>query len=142
MWLVEILLASHCKFFKYSRIINAAAASSPAALAACLVEPARTLPAAKTPGIAVISVGLVTIKTHAVALDFSGQEPDVRGKTDEDKHAVGVPDPARAAEQAEMMAMIQMHGCGSRNGGRAKVWRLKKFWRFLKWGKKNAGRGV
>ncbi len=42
--------------FRYSRTINATVAPSPAALAAWLVAPARTSPAAKTPGIEVWSV--------------------------------------------------------------------------------------
>jgi hypothetical protein len=49
---------------KYCRIISAAVAPSPAAEAACLVEPARTSPAANNPGMEVINVLSVTTEPH------------------------------------------------------------------------------
>lgn len=49
-------------FFKYSRIMSAAVAPSPTALATCLVLPLRTSPAANTPGTLVISRSSVVMK--------------------------------------------------------------------------------
>ena len=56
-------MCSCCKnqppnFSRYSLIARAAVAPSPAAEAACLVDPARTSPAAKMPGREVIIFGL------------------------------------------------------------------------------------
>lgn len=46
----EINQSPHPTSFRYSLIIKAAVAPSPAAEAACFVEPARTSPAANKPG--------------------------------------------------------------------------------------------
>src|SRR5574341_1881805 len=61
--------------FRYSRIISAAVAPSPTALAACLVLPSRTSPAAKTPGRLVSNMLFVVTNPYWSRLISGGSQP-------------------------------------------------------------------
>ena len=62
---------------------------SPTADPSCFVEPARTSPAAKTPGIEVSMVSLVTRNPPVSSLRRAAEEFGVRVEADEDECSGG-----------------------------------------------------